>query len=61
MDVSFEFAQPFNGVVYANKFYQSDDCRWEGDGTRKLTVKVPLSVVTTNTPYCGVTVQEVSL
>lgn len=60
MEVTFEFAQPFSGIVYASNYYGKDKCRWEGDGTRRLVVPVPLNTNPTGTgPYCGVKVQEV--
>uniref|UniRef100_A0A914XL84 ZP domain-containing protein n=1 Tax=Plectus sambesii TaxID=2011161 RepID=A0A914XL84_9BILA len=59
MEVTFEFAQPFSGIVYASNFYTAEKCRWEGDGSRRLVVPVPLNANPTGTgPYCGVKVQE---
>uniref|UniRef100_A0A5S6QR02 ZP domain-containing protein n=1 Tax=Trichuris muris TaxID=70415 RepID=A0A5S6QR02_TRIMR len=51
--VDLHFAKPFNGIVFANKFYQTPQCRWEGDGSHHLKLRLPLNPVPTKQPYCG--------
>ncbi|KRY10898.1 Cuticlin-1, partial [Trichinella patagoniensis] len=52
--VDLDFAHPFSGVVFANKFYQTPDCRWEGDGSHHLKVVLQLNPNPAKQPYCGV-------
>ncbi|KFD67503.1 hypothetical protein M514_11361 [Trichuris suis] len=51
--VDLHFAKPFNGIVFANKFYQTPQCRWEGDGSHRLKLRLPLNPIPTKQPYCG--------
>lgn len=59
MMVSFEFSQPFFGVVYTNQFYQAKDCKWDGNTSRQLQVSIPLNSNPSSPPYCGVQLKEV--
>jgi hypothetical protein len=59
MAVTFDFTQPFTGVVYANKHYEQSACRWDGNGSTSITVNIPLSTRLNTTANCGVAVQEV--
>ncbi|CDW59656.1 Zona pellucida domain containing protein [Trichuris trichiura] len=58
--VDLHFAKPFNGIVFANKFYQTPQCRWEGDGSHRLQLRLPLNPIPTKQPYCGLEHTEFS-
>lgn len=46
-------------MVYANKHYETEACRWEGNGSSQVVATIPLSTNPNNKPYCGVSVHEV--
>uniref|UniRef100_A0A9J2PDG4 ZP domain-containing protein n=1 Tax=Ascaris lumbricoides TaxID=6252 RepID=A0A9J2PDG4_ASCLU len=57
MEVKFEFEEPFEGVVFAEKHYDERACRWLGNSSRSLAIAIPTPTTMSNTS-CGVALEQ---
>ncbi|KHN85273.1 hypothetical protein Tcan_07352, partial [Toxocara canis] len=57
MEIHLEFDEPFEGIVFAEKHYQQQACRWLGNSSRSLAITIP-TPTTTSTTSCGVSLEQ---
>lgn len=57
--VVFHFADPFNGVIYTDDNFTKEHCRSFGNGTKSLTVSIPVNVKPALAPFCGTKFNQV--